>query len=263
MQTITPPPRFVNVPSILLYGEDLDPRVLRTLLRIYGMHWDTRIRPRLKARDWQKVAGLTRSTFHRHIQELQSSGWLLFSRDDKGVLSFEFDQKVSHGWDSNPTDGMSPLTLINSLDLTIKDKDHSNATVPPMGKGKKKPRDPNLDHPAVKMYRQVMHLTANHVQRELIVRVVKNLELWQDTLEHWAGHGWRPTNVQAIMDSYNYGGSVGCRYCQEAKIKYAKKRRKPVPKTDQVSTPVSPAVLRKMVERARREQGLSDEDVYG
>ena len=48
-----------------------------------------------------------------------------------------------------------------------------------------------------------------------------------------------------------------------AKVKYAKKRRKPVPKTDQVNTPVSPAVLRKMVERARREQGLSDEDVYG
>ena len=68
MQTVTPPPRFVNVPSVLLYREDLDPRVLRTLLRIYGMHWDARIKPRLKARDWQKVAGATTVGYKRILR---------------------------------------------------------------------------------------------------------------------------------------------------------------------------------------------------
>lgn len=66
----------------------------------------------------------------------------------------------------------------------------------------KKKRDSNLDHPAVQLYREICHLTANELQRKRIAEEVADLELWEDTLENWMMRGYRPNNVDGLLDSY-------------------------------------------------------------
>ena len=253
MQTVTAPPRYVNVPSALLYRDDLDPRLLRTFLRIYGMHWDPEVKPRLKAKDWQTVAGVPKTTFYRHIKKLASSGWLLFSQDGKGVLSFEFSDHTFHEWDSSSMDGTVAIKYSNPSSISIQEEGKDlNAAVPPAEKKAKKERDPNLDNSAVVLYSEIMHLTPNHFQRDLIVKKVKDLDNWKETLAHWAGHGWRPTNVKGMLDSYQLGGSEVCSLCKRARKQYAEARRKSLPED-----------LHTEIAKARLERGLSEEDVYG
>ncbi|MFC1879382.1 hypothetical protein ACFLZW_05665 [Chloroflexota bacterium] len=122
-----------------------------------------------------------------------------------------------------------------------------NASVPKTGRRKKdtKTRDPLLKHPAVILYRDFMHLTPNHTQRPAIAAAAVDLELWQDTLQHWAGHGWRPTNVTGMLDSYHKGGKAACRLCSRTASKAAPKPPVPAP---------SPQELRQMIEKARQEQ---------
>jgi len=170
------------------------------------------------------VLNLKRSSFYNHLNELSSSGWLLFSTDDKGVLSFEFKKAESKFLDSSPnfwTDAMVLINLHGSIDS--KDVNHSNGAVQKNGqkvdRTKNKPRDPLLDHPAVKMYRRVMHLTANTTQRKSIAEKVIDNNAWFDALEHWAGHGWRPTNVSGMLDSYTQGGRENCQLCRQKRFK--------------------------------------------
>jgi hypothetical protein len=50
---------------------------------------------------------------------------------------------------------------------------------------KPQPRDPNLDHPAVKLYIDICHSTPNHVQRQAIVDKVMQLDLWEQILKQF------------------------------------------------------------------------------
>ncbi|MFC1879380.1 hypothetical protein ACFLZW_05655 [Chloroflexota bacterium] len=69
-------------------------------------------------------------------------------------------------------------------------------------------------HPAVRLYVRVMHLSPNPVQRKRIAAEVGDLVVWQACLEHWASHGWRPTNVRGMLDSYRRGSLAACRLCK-------------------------------------------------
>lgn len=69
-----------------------------------------------------------------------------------------------------------------------------------------KKRDPNLDNEAVRKYRDIVHLQANHIQREDIAYVVENsarsLALWEATLLEHMGHGWNPRDVLTMLKNY-------------------------------------------------------------
>jgi hypothetical protein len=92
-----------------------------------------------------------------------------------------------------------------------------------------------------------MHLTPNHVQRRMIAATVDDPALWAAVLEHWAGHGWRPTNLTGILDSYQRGGRRGCRLCQAVEEE-RKSQEKKLPPED----------LRKMISQARQEKSSLD-----
>jgi hypothetical protein len=76
------------------------------------------------------------------------------------------------------------------------------------------PRDPNIDHPAVRMHRQIVRLTANHIQRREIVATIhwatqemgleadRALLIWQSVLKNYMLEGKRPTNVKYMLDLY-------------------------------------------------------------
>jgi hypothetical protein len=68
-------------------------------------------------------------------------------------------------------------------------------------------RDPNLDHPGVKKYRELIHLQANWLQREFIADAVDEtdprcLRIWEATLLEHMGHGWNPKDVLMMLKNY-------------------------------------------------------------
>lgn len=72
-------------------------------------------------------------------------------------------------------------------------------------KGKK--RDPNLDHPGVQAYREIIHLTPNWIQREDIAATVRvngngELELWRKTLVQFMREGNNPKRVDWLCDRF-------------------------------------------------------------
>lgn len=69
-----------------------------------------------------------------------------------------------------------------------------------------KQRDPNLDNPAVKKYREIVRLQANYLQREFIADAVGDdprcLRIWEATLLEHMGHGWNPKDVLVMLKNY-------------------------------------------------------------
>lgn len=68
--------------------------------------------------------------------------------------------------------------------------------------------DENLNHPAVKAYRDVMKKTPNWGYRKDIAATVENQELWKQVLEtwgYWKADKWikfNPLNVKGLLSSY-------------------------------------------------------------
>jgi hypothetical protein len=119
-----------------------------------------------------------------------------------------------------------PIDTVSILNLTETETDTDTETVQqpaapspapappqpqPAAKPKRttKPRDENLDHPAVVAYRDVCRLTPNLVQREQIVAKVTNVDKWRTTLTWWMSKGYRPQNVDGMLDHYSTGGTNG------------------------------------------------------
>lgn len=80
---------------------------------------------------------------------------------------------------------------------------------------KKKTHDPLLDNPAVKKYREIIHLTPNSEQRQAIASAVPDSRVldWENALRHWLKHGWSPRNVIGMLDSFRAGGESMCKLC--------------------------------------------------
>lgn len=64
-------------------------------------------------------------------------------------------------------------------------------------------RDPLLDCPIVKIYREVVHLQMNYLQRQYVAENVSCCErgqgLWRATLEEWMLHGFNPKNIPGMV----------------------------------------------------------------
>jgi hypothetical protein len=83
----------------------------------------------------------------------------------------------------------------------------------------KKTRDSNLDHPAVKLYRDICHITPNHVQRREIVvtinwakeevcfgtdeqRLKSAVNNWEGVLRKFMLEGCNPKRVDWAIDRF-------------------------------------------------------------
>jgi hypothetical protein len=62
-------------------------------------------------------------------------------------------------------------------------------------------------------YLSLVHHMPNNTQQCIIDSMVTDINLWQQTLEHWLGHGWNPRNITGILQLYERGGASGCRSC--------------------------------------------------
>ncbi len=75
--------------------------------------------------------------------------------------------------------------------------------VPIKERAASRPRNLNLDDPAVIAYRDMTHLTPNQIQREDIVGCVKNLDCWTRIVREWMSAGWKPGNVAGMLERYS------------------------------------------------------------
>lgn len=66
----------------------------------------------------------------------------------------------------------------------------------------KRERDPNLDNKAVRLYRDVIHLQANYLQREEIALTVTNDRIWECVLTEWMLRGKNPKDVYSMLRTY-------------------------------------------------------------
>lgn len=68
-------------------------------------------------------------------------------------------------------------------------------------KGEK--RDPNLDCPAVKAYREIVHLQLNYLQRQFVAEKVqcsqRGLSIWRDVLTDSMLNGRNPKNIPYMV----------------------------------------------------------------
>lgn len=68
-------------------------------------------------------------------------------------------------------------------------------------KGEK--RDPLLDCEIIKIYRDVVHLQMNYLQRQFVVEKVscceRGLALWRATLKEWMLNGFNPKGIPGMV----------------------------------------------------------------
>jgi hypothetical protein len=71
---------------------------------------------------------------------------------------------------------------------------------------KSKVRDPNLDNAAVKLYRDIVHLQANYIQRNEIALTVENsargLRIWEAVLLEHMLKGYPPKRIDWMLKTY-------------------------------------------------------------
>ena len=68
-----------------------------------------------------------------------------------------------------------------------------------------RPSDPNLEHPAVKVYRELCKLTPDAVQRGAMVEDVRDTGQWEEVIRRWLLAGYRKTNLAGMLDWYRNG----------------------------------------------------------
>lgn len=63
-------------------------------------------------------------------------------------------------------------------------------------------RDPNLDHEAVKLYRDVFKFCPNRGTRGDITATVTDVGLWKSVLSEWKEQKWNPLKVNWMLSDY-------------------------------------------------------------
>lgn len=206
--------RGVFIPIEILFCPQVAPAILHTWAQLRGLA-DENGEVRLKngMQELVQITGKVKQTLYGHLASLRDMRAFSAVSSKDGELFVKFSDD----------DFLAYLSKIFTcpLSLTSSDQTHNRSTEE-IKEGaskildlKRESRDPLLSHPAVIAYRSVMHLTANHTQRKQIVEVVGYDDKgWKAALEHWALHGWSPTNVLGMLDSYKRGGKAACSVCQ-------------------------------------------------
>lgn len=208
------PPEYVIIPSTIVYS-DIPNGPARTLIQIIGLHWDKKRLPRITFEELMTLTGNTRSTLYGHLAYLRTSGWLPFNTAADGTFQFDLSRcGIQNTGQSKKLD--DSIKLSDSIDIELINNNGASKnldTSKKLDSEDKKQRDPLLDNEAVKLLRSIAHITANHVQRKMIAESVTDFDAWSEALNHWLGHGWKPTNIVGMLESYKRGGRSACTMC--------------------------------------------------
>lgn len=95
--------------------------------------------------------------------------------------------------------------------------------MPPKGQ----PRDPLLDCPNIRIYREIIRLQMNYLQRQYVVQKVSCCErgqaIWRATLTEWHLNGFNPKNIPGMVKMWesSYWNVEGAKF-QEFKVEAGK-----------------------------------------
>ena len=221
------PPNYVNVPAALVYS-NLPPKIRDTYIQLRGLAWKSGYKetPPVTFGELAALFGKSQSTVYEHVRSLGEHSWLLFRNAGGPAYTFSFpDAPQPSEYSESPAavseNSETPIPLLSNEVNPLMDSEKEKSAVPKNRKafsgkpqsGEKK-RAADLSHPAAAAYRRLTQITPNAVQRAAILQTVQDLELWRLTLEHWLEHGWRPTNIPGMLDSYRNGGRAGCTICK-------------------------------------------------
>ena len=162
----------------------------------------------------------------KHISEKRSKAgktgmanrWQRDNKDDNKPITKEVTEREQS---DNPVPGPGPVPVPVPEPVPGNVKPAAtpptSAPVKPRKSGdtkKTKPEptpDPTLQNPAVIAYRGAMKLTPNQLQRQAIIETVgtdaARLERWNKTLDNWLLHGWKPSNVPGMLESFASNGN--------------------------------------------------------
>jgi len=84
--------------------------------------------------------------------------------------------------------------------------------------GAKRTPDTRLSHPAIVVYRALARLTPPDALRDDIISTVGDDEVqWGNIVKQWIGNGWKPGNINGMLDYYRKGGNGNGRNDKQAK----------------------------------------------
>ncbi len=203
--------RGVHIPPELLYCPKIAPALRDTWGQIRGLADESgRLELKNGIQELAAITSKSTATLYGHLAALRDMQALKWSASRAGDLVVVFDDKSFQDYLSKILNTLSlDLPAFNNISRSREGfKEH-------LSKISESKRDPLLEHPAVKIYRGVMHVTANELQRKTIVDIIAyEIPKWQECLEHWRLHGWSPTNVTGMLDSFKRGGKAACSVCQ-------------------------------------------------
>lgn len=177
------------------------------------------------------LLGLSRNTVKKALDALTDAGLLRVAarRGDDGSQTSHLYTLLHVGQvsprDTPPCQTVTPplsngdteQDLINKTHFNKCESDAGASLLPPPGPPKPdKPRarsaskaaqerDPALDHPAVILYRELVHRTPGALPRAEIAKSVTDNARWQATITAWLLAGYRPDNVAGMLDWYTSG----------------------------------------------------------
>jgi hypothetical protein len=66
---------------------------------------------------------------------------------------------------------------------------------------------------AQQIYASYTGLSLTPAQLNAIGQKVRDLNIWDNTLDHWLWHHWNPKNITGMLELYARGGGSGCFFC--------------------------------------------------
>ena len=219
----------VLVPSQILFNKSLSVGSKTTWMQLRALVGEDGEMPMMSISALCEITGKSRTTIYDHLSQLAELDFLQWQSYGRGrlsvsfVLDFEEEQRVE---ESEKSDNLSGNPDVNSLklnDIALR-KDliantkavnkelrvrKSGQSVRETGQAQVQEQEsgqaPEEETPA-QVYREVMHLTPNRIQREEIDQLVSDLDLWRQTLKYWMLHNWNPFNLPGLLDLYQQGG---------------------------------------------------------
>jgi len=259
------PPDGVMVPSEILYDKSLSVGLKTTWMLLRGLAGEDGEMPIMSISTLCEVLGKSRTTIYRHLAEMSEIGLLRWQPQGIGKLAVEFrccvEGQESQKWDSNSL----KLKAFNQREeLLINPEAEVNGinvpkvgqSVPKTGQGgicEQESGQLPVDKTPAQVYREVMHLTANRLQREEMDSTVSDVALWRQTLKFWMLHNWNPFNVPGLLDMYAQGGPQGVR--QKAA---SRDRRKPPLGDHSEQRERDRLEARRIISEARQKRRLSE-----
>lgn len=162
-----------------------------------------------------KKLGVSVRTIERKLDLLIEKNWIEDATPQKKHQTHAYKTKrtieiAPVAYSSSTTESRTSATESQTECDIESHKDTIKDTIKDEMPAKADKRDPLLDHPAIKIYREIMRLHISIAWRPIVAETVgedeESLNLWKKVVLEWNGMGWNKTNVIGMLEVFKEGG---------------------------------------------------------